>query len=110
KLPISILSNGPKMNMQGDPVACAHGMLTVRNDFDMPKVSAEQSSQARAGKKVFVVAFEQMPGNDAPVIKVWQDFHVRDRKKSAGSDYASDFTEKDIRVSDMFEHLDTNRA
>ena len=51
-------------------------MFAVGENFDVAEEAREQPVQTRAREKVFVIAFEQMPGNDAPVVEIGKQFQV----------------------------------
>ena len=51
-------------------------LIRLLGDFDVAEEAREQPVQTRAREKVFVIAFEQMPGNDAPVVEIGKQFQV----------------------------------
>ena len=96
------------MNINRDPVAGPQRMLAVGENLHVAIEAAEQRLQARPREEILVIALEQMPGNDAPVIEVGQQFHVRNGKESTVPDDARNFTNKYFGIFDVFEDLDTN--
>src|SRR5438477_9402429 len=85
-------------------------MLAIGENLDAAKKLAEDRAQAGAGKEILVIALEQVPGNHAPVVKVGQQFHVRNGKERAVPDDAGDFTNEFFGIFGVFEDLDANGA
>ena len=85
-------------------------METARKNFDALKKARKQSAQTGAREKIFVVAFQQMPGNDEPIVKIRQHFHVRDGEERALPNHARHFSEKGFRIFHMLQNLDANCA
>jgi len=64
------------MHEDRNAVASPERMFAVGKNFDVAEGAREQSLQARAGEEILVVALEQMPGNDAPVVQIREQFQV----------------------------------
>jgi len=60
------------MDEERNTVAGAERVFAIGKNFDATEEAREQSAQAAAREKVFVIGFEQVPGNDAPVVEIGQ--------------------------------------
>src|SRR5436189_55066 len=100
----------PKMNMNRDAIPRLQRMLPIRKDFDVAKAFQQQTAQAQPSEKVLMIPFQQTPGHNPPVMQVWKNFHIGDREERATSDHPGNFTHKNLWLSHMLEHLDTNPA
>lgn len=96
------------MNVDRDAVARAERVFAVGENFDMRKKASEQSAKARSGEEILMIAFEQMPGDYAPVVEIRKQLHVRDRKESALPDYSGNLGDKGFRISRVLEHFNAN--
>jgi hypothetical protein len=106
----SNVSDCPEMHMERHAVTRSQRVFAIGKNFNVAEMFPEQSAQARAGKKVFMVAFQQMPGHHSPSMHVRKHFHVGNREEDAAPGYARDFTYKNLRLLHVLEHFDTNRA
>src|ERR1700682_6126030 len=98
------------MNVERHAVSSPQGMFAVRKNFHAAKKAAEQAVQACPRKKIPVVALEQMPGHDAPVIQIRKQFQVRDREKRAATDDPRDLGSESLGIFCVLEDLDANGA
>src|SRR5437868_15142134 len=57
-----------------------------------------------------MIRLEQMPGNDLKRGEVWNDLKIRYRKNRTLADGARDLGEKIVRIRNMLEYLNANRA
>ena len=94
------------MDEEWDAVAGAKGMFAVGKNFDVAEEAREQRVQTRAREKVFVIAFEQMPGNDPPIMKIRKQFHIRNGKERAMPDDAGDFARECRGIFRVLEDFD----
>jgi hypothetical protein len=99
---------GEQMNVERDAVASAQGVLAVGKNFDPGKEAGEQSQETRAGEEILVVALEQMPGNNPPVVEIRQQFHVRDGEERAMANAAGNFPNESFGILRVFDDLDAN--
>jgi hypothetical protein len=103
-----LVGDGEEMDEERNAVARSKRMFAVRKNFDVAKEAREQSVQARACKKVFVIAFEQMPRHDAPVVKIRKQLQVWNREESAMPNNACDFSGECIGILRVLEDFDAN--
>jgi hypothetical protein len=106
----SFVRHREQVNMERHVFARSQRVFAIRKNFDLTKILPQQIAQTRPGEKILVIAFQQMPGDDLPPMKVWQDFHVWDREESAISDHAPDFAEENVRVLHVLDYFDADGA
>ena len=99
-----------EMDEERDVVAGAEGMFAVRKNFDLAEEAREQRVQTRAREKVFVIAFEQMPGNNPPVVEIRKQFEVWNREEGATPNNAGDFAGECFGIFRVLEDFDANGA
>src|SRR5688572_1329744 len=98
------------MDVLRHAVARLQRMFAVREDLDATEKSAQQSAQASAGEKILVIALEEMPGHNAPVIQIRQQLHIRDGKERATPGNASDLAQEALGILHMLDYFNADRA
>lgn len=104
----SFVRDGEEVNEQRNTIPGPEWMFAIRKNFDLAEEAREQRMQTGTREKVFVIAFEQMPGNDAPIMEVRQKFQVRNGEESATPDNPCDFAGESLGIFRVLEDFDAN--
>src|SRR2546423_463156 len=105
-----LVCNREKMNVEWHAVARSQRMFAVGENLHVPKKWRKQLSQSGARKEISVIAFEQMPGNDAPIVEIRQQLDVRHGKQGAALDDSGDLGDESAGIFRMLEDLDAEGA
>ena len=103
-------SDGEQMDVERKLVTTVERMFAVRENFHVAKGMAEQAPQARTGEEVLVIALEQMPRDDAPIMQVREQLHVRDGEERTSLNCPSDLGNERSRVLRVLDDFDADRA
>src|SRR5688572_29078791 len=85
-------------------------MFAIGEDFHAAEVSREQTAQASAREKILVIAFEEMPGNNAPVVEVREQLHIRNGEERTTAGDARDLAQEALGILHMLDHFNADRA
>src|SRR3954468_6093587 len=107
---VLFVGDGEEMDEQRDGVARPKRMFAVRKNFDVTEEPRQQRAQARAGEEILVVALEEMPGDDAPIVQVRKQLHIGNGKESAPADDSRDLTDERFRIGRVLNDLDADGA
>src|SRR5262249_11561395 len=59
-----------QMRVKGDPVPCPQRMFNVRKNLYAREMGSQEFAKTGASEKVFVVTFQDVPGNTFPIFEI----------------------------------------
>lgn len=83
-------------------------MSSVGEYLNSPKMLQQQVAQTRAGEKILVIAFEEMPGHHRVTMQIRDQFDVRDGDNKPSTSNSSNFAEEGGWLRDVFEYFDAD--
>ena|SRR5205823_14632061 len=78
---LPLIRHRAQMRVKRDPIPCPQWMFTAGEDLYAPEIGSEEFAKTSAAEKIFVVAFQHMPGHGFPIFEIGNDLDVWHREK-----------------------------